>query len=759
MSYKSTWCPPNPLGEGDNDEAGRSVAALPDSDGDGRVARRSVAPPSDRRTSQYDADDDNDGILDADDGFPLDPGETADTDGDGVADADDALPLDARDSVDTDGDGVGDTTDAFPGDAAETADFDGDGTGDNADTDDDNDGVADVDDDYPFDAGASTDTDGDGVPDSRDRYPTNSREWENTDGAGFGDNRDTDDDNDGVLDVDDLFPKDRSRSDLSSFRLMLSNEVTEYTSNNVASAGDLDGDGKPELLIRPPAAGIGGEGGEVFIVSPQNLAGVDSADGRKDGSLFVRYAPSQVGSWKLVGETGYTTGEFLPGLRSLGDLGGDGKAEFFVGASALFTSTSYIVSGASLLAADAADTMADGTIDLGLAASQPGSWKLRGRFRGFVPQASRPGDIDGDGSMEMAIAHPGAGSGDSPGSVYVIAVNSLDSLDALDGATDGQVSTARGTDSTRWHLVGEEPVDLAGSSMNMADFDGDGNAELVVGAPAHDTNQLNEGAVYLISGEDLPAADLADGAEDGMVELGRIAAEPNSWKLVSGSSRAYFGRAMSTGDVNGDGHQDLVLFDKVSLEHSVGRVLPWNDERFGEMDEADGTADGVIALENIDGTAGSFTTPPIPRYDPAYEMTDLTDFDGDGLEDLLIGVGGYIGEPVAYLLAASSIVGNTTAAPAFDAWWNEIRGKGGSYSIHAPELAVLQTGGTVSIASAGDVDGDGLGDIVLGMVPNENGRFYRSAYLINAADLPHLDAADGNRDGRIFLSSMVRPRR
>ena len=746
-----------------------------DDDGDGIPDHEDAYPldtDNDGTNNEFDADDDNDGIVDADDDFPLDPGETTDTDrdgignaadtdddGDGVADSDDALPLDARDSVDTDGDGIGDNTDAFPNDAAETADFDSDGTGDNADTDDDNDGVADVDDDYPFDAGASTDTDGDGVPDSRDRYPTHPGEWENTDNSGFGDNRDTDDDNDGVLDVDDLFPKDRSRSDLSSFRLKLGDEVTAYTSNNVASAGDLDGDGKPELLIRPPATGINGEGGEVFIVSPGILAGVDTADGRKDGSLFVRYAPSLVGSWKLVGEAGYTTGTFLPGLRSLGDLGGDGKAEIFIGASAPTTSTSYIVSGASLLAADAADTMADGTIDLGLAVSQPGSWKLRGRFRGFVPQASRPGDIDGDGSMEMAIAHPGAGSGDSPGSVYVIAVNSLAGLDALDGATDGQVSTVRGTDSARWHLVGEAPGDRAGSSVIMSNFDGDGNAELVVGAPGHDTNQLNEGAIYLISGEDLPAADLADGAVDGMVELGRIAAEPNSWKLASGSSRAYFGGALSTGDVDGDGHQDLVLFDKVSLEHSVGRVIPWNGERFGEMDEADGAADGVIALENIDGTAGSFTTPPIPAYDPAYQMTDLTDFDGDGMEDLLIGVGGYTSGPVALLIAASSIVGETTAATTFDTWWNGILGKGGSYSLHAPELSVLQTGGTVSIASAGDVDGDGLGDIVLGMVPNENGRFYRAAYLINAADLPHLDAADGNRDGRIFLSSMVRPRR
>ena len=50
-----------------------NIAILLDSDGD-------LAPDS------SDEDDDNDGVLDADDAFPLDPSETSDTDGDGVGD-------------------------------------------------------------------------------------------------------------------------------------------------------------------------------------------------------------------------------------------------------------------------------------------------------------------------------------------------------------------------------------------------------------------------------------------------------------------------------------------------------------------------------------------------------------------------------------------------------------------------------------------------------------------------------------------------
>ena len=82
-----------------------------------------------------------------------------DTDGDGLCDYVDS---------DDDNDGVEDSNDAFPLDSAEAYDFDLDGIGDNQDTDDDNDGVDDVDDTFPLDASESADADGDGVGDNSD---------------------------------------------------------------------------------------------------------------------------------------------------------------------------------------------------------------------------------------------------------------------------------------------------------------------------------------------------------------------------------------------------------------------------------------------------------------------------------------------------------------------------------------------------------------------------------------------------------------
>ena len=64
-------------------------------------------------------------------------------------------------------------------------------------------------------------------------------------------------------------------------------------------------------------------------------------------------------------------------------------------------------------------------------------------------------------------------------------------------------------------------------------------------------------------------------------------------------------------------------------------------------------------------------------------------------------------------------------------------------------------GWRATVANAGDTDGDGLTDFLIGISWwNTAG----TAYLITAADLPHLDAADGRKDHRIDLSRIVTPR-
>jgi hypothetical protein len=116
---------------------------------------------SDGKANDVDTDDDNDGVPDAEDAFPLEREEHADADSDRIGDnmdadvnadglADDTNRNGRPDNTETDidGDGVKSADaipwDAFPRDPKEWRDTDGDGIGDNADTDDDGDGWSDT---------------------------------------------------------------------------------------------------------------------------------------------------------------------------------------------------------------------------------------------------------------------------------------------------------------------------------------------------------------------------------------------------------------------------------------------------------------------------------------------------------------------------------------------------------------------------------------------------------------------------------------
>lgn len=143
-----------------------------------------------------DTDDDNDGVSDINDAFPLNGAESLDSDGDGIGDNQD---------LDDDNDLILDVDDNFPFDPNESLDLDLDGLGNSVDDDDDGDGTIDLEDPQPSNPNitGNEDSDGDGVRDLEDAFPYNSAESNDVDGDGIGDNEDPDDDNNGVPDDQD----------------------------------------------------------------------------------------------------------------------------------------------------------------------------------------------------------------------------------------------------------------------------------------------------------------------------------------------------------------------------------------------------------------------------------------------------------------------------------------------------------------------------------------------------------------------------
>lgn len=174
-----------------------------DADGDG-VPNKDDPAPFDASVKSS-VDNDGDGWLkgqDPDDNDATKPGSVfADSDKDGLADEGGLLP-----DLDDDNDGVPDKDDAFPVNSAEQFDFDKDGTGDRTDLDDDNDGTPDLEDRFPRNSAESADTDKDGFGDKVDSCPTVPGPQLDFDKDGKGDVCDEDDDADGVKDFQDAFP-------------------------------------------------------------------------------------------------------------------------------------------------------------------------------------------------------------------------------------------------------------------------------------------------------------------------------------------------------------------------------------------------------------------------------------------------------------------------------------------------------------------------------------------------------------------------
>ncbi len=601
----------------------------------------------------------------------------------------------------------------------------------------------------------------------------------------------------------------------------------------VSSAGDVDGDGLDDLLIGDAnAAGGTGNSGEAYLLTAADLAGADAADGNADGWISLTNVAAQAGSYRF---TGTLAGENAgAAVASAGDVDGDGQDDLLIGAPDgslglgvsinLREGVVHLMAADDLAAADAADGSIDGVIDLANVAAQPGSYSFSGEDLNYEAGASITslGDIDGDGLDDFAIGSPHVDdSATRGGATYVIGSSDLAAADAADGTVDGQVSLASiAAQNASYKFLGTTSAENSGVAIaNVGDQDGDGLNDLLIGTVV--SNPGVSTAAYLVSTADFAAADAADGAVDGVVDMALVAQQPNSYQFNAPAPGQLIGFSVSSaGDIDGDGQQDLLIG---SLGSDVTYLVAAAD--LEAADTADGAVDGVIDLGNVSLLDNSYELIAGSGLDNAGNaVSSAGDVDGDGLGDLLIGAPGS-STGGAYLLTAQDLASADDDGTGQDGiidlgnlfYDSVVEGTGGDdlidrFFLGDPELDqvdnndnpagtnddVIQAGGGddtilasagdddidggadrdtyqsadlgtsytfvgteagdlagISVSDAGDVDGDGLDDLMIGAISADGGGSASGeSYLISGAGLAAADAADGNVDGVIDLDNV-----
>jgi Ca2+-binding RTX toxin-like protein len=459
---------------------------------------------------------------------------------------------------------------------------------------------------------------------------------------------------------------------------------------SLSSAGDVNGDGITDLLLGTSV----GVAGSVHAAKSYVIYGRAGTD---RGAISLDTLTAADG-FVIQGRANQNSADM--NVSAAGDVNGDGLGDLILGAQygnvgASGGGEAYVIygrAGASRGTVSLPDLAArDGFV---LHAAAPGD--MVGR------SVAGAGDVNGDGLDDVLIGASAAdGGSNAAGAAYVI-------YGQLGAARPALVLSNLGV-ASGFALQGAAAADLLGTSVAMAgDVNGDGIADMIFGAPGNDQDGLGAGRAYLVYGKvgaargplDLAALSLADG----------FIIQGDDDDDLTGICVA------AAGDVNGDGHADIIV--GASGAGPTGRAYLI----YGQA----GAARGPIDLSNLAASDGFIIIGAQLGGQLGTSVSSAGDLNGDGLADIVIGAPNGLSQGGSGLGRAYVIFGqHGTTRGTLD-----LQGFSAAEGLMiTAALGFDDTGGAV--AGAGDFNGDGLSDVLIGAPLNDtNGSDAGAAYVI-----------------------------
>jgi hypothetical protein len=430
----------------------------------------------------------------------------------------------------------------------------------------------------------------------------------------------------------------------------------------VSAIGDVNGDGRQDLAVSSPAVGIS-RNGEVHLVF-----------GRSTTTPLPANLAANVGGAVLVGAVNSALGL---DVRGIGDFDNDGFDDLAIVARTRL----YVVRGRAGFAGSNNIDFMPSVILINLPVATP-VVNIFNALDGNRRHAalSRGGDIDGDGFDDFVFASTNSPNG-ARASAYIV----------RGSATASGVFTLPDVGGRQAIEVRGEWVDDSnrGTSADiLPDFNGDGRADVVIGANGADELGARAGTCYLIYGRSgLPTViDLFDRT-------------PGLVRRIEGPALSRAGSEVrAVADFQGDGLGDLAI---TAPDSGTVYLVFSNNTVFDGSLEARAPARTGVPRFDLGRAAPAQLIPVRAVGDTEFRqlVANVGDINGDGRADLLRSSSGDFTRP-RFDIAFGSANGPFPPRVALD-------GRNG-FSL----VGATANNFAIAISGGGDFDGDGRQDLV-----------------------------------------------